>query len=296
MLLPSPPSPRDDDEGDDEERLEAIRSFKRERSSSLVPWVIAALAVVGAAAFVLSPVGYALKQSVAYRVQSQSPAPKPESAPGAPDANTAPTPGAAVAERPSAADAPSRPPQAPTADRSTREAAPAPGAAEPQPSPSRDATTGALSRRDAHTPSADSGVSARATNGQVSRERSRSTDGSRPDSSASRPKVASAPADPGSRVSSPRFMGLPRVELSREPGAPGTYAARVLDPAGRTLRAAEVLLIAHMPDGTVENIRMDYSPDHGAYRGALPPSRSSPTDLRVRVITGDRRVEVPLGP
>jgi hypothetical protein len=71
---------------------------------------------------------------------------------------------------------------------------------------------------------------------------------------------------------------------------------RVVDPAGRVLRDAEVLLLAHMPDGTVENVRMDYSPDHGAYRGALPPTRTSPIDLRVRVVTGDNRVEVPLGP
>jgi hypothetical protein len=51
-----------------------------------------------------------------------------------------------------------------------------------------------------------------------------------------------------------------------------------------------------MPDGTVENVRMDFYPDHGTYRGTLPPTRSSPVDLRVRVITGDKRVEIPLGP
>jgi hypothetical protein len=99
-----------------------------------------------------------------------------------------------------------------------------------------------------------------------------------------------------SRAVSPRFAGLPRVELSREPGTPGgAYAVRILDPAGKPLGDAEVLLLARMPDGTVENVRMDFSPDQGTYRGALT-ARSAPVDLRVRVITGDKRLEIPLGP
>jgi len=71
---------------------------------------------------------------------------------------------------------------------------------------------------------------------------------------------------------------------------------RIADPAGKPLGDAEVLLLARMPDGTVENVRMDFYPDHGTYRGTLPPTRSSPVDLRVRVITGDKRVEIPVGP
>ena len=60
LLLPSAPSsrlePEDDyeDDDDDRERLEAIQSFKRGRSRGLAPWLVAALAVVAAAAFVLS--------------------------------------------------------------------------------------------------------------------------------------------------------------------------------------------------------------------------------------------------
>jgi len=108
-----------------------------------------------------------------------------------------------------------------------------------------------------------------------------------------------AVAPPSERVSrsvSPRFAGLPRVELSREAGASGgTYSARIVDPAGKPLPDAEVLLLARMPDGTVENVRMDFYPDQGTYRGSLPTA-SSPVDIRVRVITGDKRVEIPLGP
>jgi hypothetical protein len=108
--------------------------------------------------------------------------------------------------------------------------------------------------------------------------------------------VAPAASEPVSRSVSPRFAGLPRIELSREPSlAGGTYSARIVDPAGKPLSDAEVLLLARMPDGTVENVRMDFDPDRGTYRGSLPTT-SSPVDLRVRVITGDKRVEIPLGP
>src|SRR5205814_8718016 len=108
--------------------------------------------------------------------------------------------------------------------------------------------------------------------------------------------VAPPPSEPVSRSVSPRFAGLPRVELSREAGSSGgTYSARIVDPAGKPLPDAEVLLLARMPDGTVDNVRMDSYPDRGTYRGSLPTA-SSPVDIRVRVITGDKRVEIPLGP
>jgi len=114
--------------------------------------------------------------------------------------------------------------------------------------------------------------------------------------SASAPSQATVePSEPVSRSVSPRFAGLPRVELSREGGASATYSARIVDPAGKPLPDAEVLLLARMPDGTVENVRMNFYPDRGTYRGSLPTT-SAPVDLRVRVITGDKRVEIPLGP
>ena len=85
--------------------------------------------------------------------------------------------------------------------------------------------------------------------------------------------------------------------MSREPGSPnGIYSARIVDPAGRPLGGADVLLLARMSDGTVENVRMAFFPDHGTYRGALPPTLSPLVDLRVRVITGDKRIEIPVGP
>ena len=316
LLLPSAPSSRlepeedhedhNDDYDDDRERLEAIRSFKRGRSRGLTPWLIAALVVVAAVAFVLSPAGQTLKQSFVYRASSEGPA-SPSSRPArAPDASTAPRV-PAVADKPVA--------EKPTADESLAEKAVAekpagekPGAEapvraparqEPSSLPSREGET-ATSGREARTPPVESSAPPRVAPGSPGRERARAAQVPHPSANepAARRTVTSVPppAEPGSRLSSPRFAGLPRVELSREAGsASGTYTVRIVDPAGKPLGDAEVLLLARMPDGTVENVRMNFYPDHGTYRGALPPSHSSPVDLRVRVITGDKRVEIPLG-
>ena len=292
-LLPSAPSPRPGPDDDDEERLEAIRSFKRKRSSNLVPWLVAGLAVAAAAvAFVWSPTGDAFKQSLAHRTapETSAPASPPTQTPDASTATRSP----AVAEEPRVAEAPPGPPanDAPPVDRSTRDPAP-PATTEPPTPTSRVAPA---SPRDTRPAPAESSAPPSA----ASRGRSRPAETARPSSIAPAPRqavVVPAPAEPVSRAISSRVAGLPRVELSREPAASGgVYAVRIVDPAGKPLEDAEVLLLARMPDGTVENVRMDFSPDHGTYRGALPPARSSPVDLRVRVITGDKRVEIPLGP
>jgi len=337
LLLPSPPSSRlapereedhedEDDYDDDRERLEAIRSFKRERSRGRAPWLIAALAVVAVAAFVLSPAGQTLKQSFVYRASSEGPASSSSPPAQAPDASTAPR-APAVAEKP-VAEKPAAQKQTaekPTAEKSVAEKsisersvaeksvaekpagekpgveAPmrAPARQEPSSLPSRESET-ATSPRDARTPPVESSAPPRVAPESPSRERARAAEVPRPSVSepAARRAVTAVPppAEPGSRLTSPRFAGLPRVELSREAGtASGTYAVRIVDPAGKPLGDAEVLLLARMPDGTVENVRMHFYPD-GTYRGTLPPTRSSPLDLRVRVITGDKRVEIPLGP
>jgi hypothetical protein len=59
---------------------------------------------------------------------------------------------------------------------------------------------------------------------------------------------------------------------------------------------AYVLLVAHMADGTVENVAMGALPEPGTYRGTVPTGRSTPVALRVRVSTGDKFVEVPVRP
>ena len=309
LLLPSAPSSRLEPEydenveavdDDDQERLEAIRSFKRERARGLAPWLVAALAVVAVAAFVLSPAGQAFKQGPVYRASPGVPG--PASQPAAQPPETSPAP-----RVPAVAQAPPRAPasEAPPVERSTREPNSS-AAIEPSPPPSRDTAIpsrdAAMSAapRDTRALSVESSAPSRAATGTTARERARSTEAPRPSVSEPAPRQTAAvpaPAEPVPRLVSPRFAGLPRIELSREPGMPsGTYAVRIVDPAGKPLGDAEVLLLARMPDGTVENVRMDFFPDHGTYRGTLPPTRSSPLDLRVRVITGDKRVEIPLGP
>ena len=288
---------------DDEERLEAIRSFKRERSSNLVPWLIAALIAVAAVAFILSPTGHALKQTVAQHMStdttSSSSATNSSNPPApAPPANPAPAPQArapVVADKPPAANAPARAPatETPQVDRPLRGPA-----SPPEPAPPREAARVDPSR-DAGAPTAESnGTPGSSTPGAA--RRSRAPETASPSTSTPVPRQAAVapppPSEPLSRSVSPRFAGLPRVELSREAGASGgTYSARIVDPAGKPLPDAEVLLLARMPDGTVENVRMDFYPDQGTYRGSLPTA-SSPVDIRVRVITGDKRVEIPLGP
>jgi hypothetical protein len=59
---------------------------------------------------------------------------------------------------------------------------------------------------------------------------------------------------------------------------------------------ANVLLVARMADGTVENGVMGALPERGTDRGTVPTGSSTPVDLRVRVSTGDKFVEVPVRP
>ena len=129
--------------------------------------------------------------------------------------------------------------------------------------------------------------------------------------------VASIPPAPPSRVSSrpsvgirapdtlrgesSRFPGVPRVELVRNslPTADGkadSYVVRLSDPAGRPLAGAEVLLVASMADGTVENIMLGAGPEPGTYAGTSRPSRSVPVNLRVRMTMSDKRIDIPLRP
>ncbi len=113
--------------------------------------------------------------------------------------------------------------------------------------------------------------------------------------------VASRPSRDAatSKTTRPRFAGSPRVVLARQPVSLGwgkSYAVRLLNPAGQPMAAAEVWLVARRSDGTVENIAMGALPELGTYRATLPTRRSAPIDLRVRVRTGDKRVEVPVKP
>jgi len=98
-----------------------------------------------------------------------------------------------------------------------------------------------------------------------------------------------------SKATSKQVAASPLAELVGEPVSRGwgdSYAVRLLDPAGRPMVGANVVLLARMADGTVENVAMGALSEPGAYRGTVPTSRSTPVDLRVRVTTGDGPVEV----
>jgi hypothetical protein len=111
---------------------------------------------------------------------------------------------------------------------------------------------------------------------------------------------ALAPDTPAVSFAAPRFPGLPRVDVVRSSAATGaglgeSFALRIWDPAGRPLAGADVLLLAPMADGTVRYIPLGAGPEPGTYQGTVQGSRTA-VDLRVRVTTSDKRVEIPLTP
>ena len=277
-----PDEPYEDHDDDDAERLESILNFKRERSRRLLlPWIIAVLAIAAAAAVILFPLAHSFKQSAAPRVV-------PEALPRATDPSAGGEP-SSLSSRGDASAASARGNREPSASpRDNRELS-AEGSAPPQAAPG---TTGSRrARSSVNEPAPRQAASAPSKSEPTAAARSEPT-------APPRSEPTSPPrSEPTSRFTSPRFAGVPSVDVSREPGSPtGMYSARILDPAGRPLSDADVLLLARMSDGTVENVRMQFFPDRGTYRGALPPTRSSLVDLRVRVITGDKRIEIPVGP
>jgi hypothetical protein len=267
----------DHDDDDDAERLESILNYKRDRSRRLLlPWILAGMAIIAAAVIILFPLAHSLKQSGAPRAVSEV-APPPRAT--EPPAGGEPS---SLSSRGDTSAVPPRDNREPAAE-SSAPAAPQARRARP----SDDAS--AASPRDNREPAAESSTPAAP---QARRARSNVTEPA-PRQAASAPPTS----EPTTRFTSPRFAGVPSVDVSREPGSSTeAYSARIVDPAGRPLADADVLLLARMSDGTVENVRMQFLPDRGTYRGALPPTRSSLVDLRVRVITGDKRIEIPVGP
>jgi len=307
------PEPYESSLDDDAERLKAIRGFRHRLRQeehpprSRRPWIIAVLAigvVLIAALIALSPLGDSLKQAFRQSFAASRSSETSRTASEAPRASSTPRASSDASRAPSA---------------TPRATEPAAGG-EPAPAPSRD--TNATSPRDnRELPAANSAPAAGRRAGSSVNEPSaenapaapQPSDGttagrrSRPSVSEPAPRRTALPPAPeptvapsestGRLMTSPRFPDLPRVDVSRESGSPnGIYSARIVDPAGRPLTDADVLLLARMSDGTVENVMMQFSPDRGIYRGALPATRSSIVYLRLRVITGNKRIEIPVEP
>ena len=108
----------------------------------------------------------------------------------------------------------------------------------------------------------------------------------------------SATDPPQTRVA---LKDLPQVDVTRNlaPASEGggeAYAVRLSDSGGRPLAGAEVLLLLRMADGTLLYVPLGADPDLGTYSVTMPPLQSAPVDLRLRVVTNNTRVEIPLTP
>jgi|RhiMetdeSRZDD1v2_1073273.scaffolds.fasta_scaffold786996_2 hypothetical protein len=86
-----------------------------------------------------------------------------------------------------------------------------------------------------------------------------------------------------------------RAELASEPRSVGwgdSYAVRLMRPSGQPMVVAEIVLIVHRADGTVDTIAMGALPEAGIYRATVPPLRSVPIDLQVGVGSGKYGVKI----
>ena len=264
-----------DDE--DEKQLENISDFERQRSGRLIPKLLGVLGGVTLAALVLLLAGQVTGQSLLSQLFTGPRSGGPDQPPGQTNESSAMARSSAVTEEPVIAE--------------TRRARPE--------TASRETST---STRGASAPANETGAPPRARTGQgASGARPKLGATARQSSNASPPsnQVAGAlPAGAAPKPAPEQVVGH-RAELVREPVSRGwgeSYSVRLLDPAGRPMVVTEVLLIARMADGTVENIAMGALPERGTYRGTVPIGRSTPVDLRVRMITGDESLEIPVRP
>lgn len=262
--------PRHDASADaDEREFERILQFKRRREARLGPLVLlAALVAVLTVLLIQLP---AVKTVMSWR----GPA--------------APTPAEQPLPAPQASSAPesSSPLPRSSASRPQNGASRSPdGAESPEPERLREANSAPPVRADT-----------------VSRPQTDRVDGLPP---APPGRASARPSDsvPPSRVlrgEASRFPGLPGVKLERKPlptaeGQAESYVVRLSDPAGRPLAGADVLLLADMADGTVENVMLGAGSEPGTYTGMSQSGRSVPVDFRLRVSTSDKRIEIPLRP
>ena len=315
------PSPEDsEDEG-----LESSRSFRR-RWSGVIPELIGVLSGVTLAALVLSLAGQLIGRNLISELFTGPLLSSPSEPPGqinesftsaqlptVTEKSSATRP--ARAETPPAArpnnDSSSVGGPASTKSGSPRDAnGPTPGQRETSgPSKLTDSASrepGATSRetstplRSTSTPANEAGAPPKAGAGQgASIDRTRSSAVVRPSPSAPAPsnRVAGAPLPTATSNAAPQFADSHRAELVQGPVSRGwgdSYVVRLSDPAGQPMVVFEILLVAQMADGTVEKSPMGALPERGTYRATVPTARSTPVDLRVRVSTGEKFVEIPV--
>ncbi len=260
------------DDLEDEERLESVRNFKRARGGRLTTRLV--LVGLMSAIVILFALSSAVKTLVS-RLRPEASSSQSLSAPPRQDKQTPPEAHAASVAANAAEVKPSSPlrsepspseaaPEFPATGRASETSAAAPVAPNPRATAPRSAI-------------------ARVTTSPITS-----------------PIANAPPSDTmGTGITSSRFPGLPRVEVLSSTAAAwsqgGTYAVQISDPAGRPLAGADVLLSAGMADGTVQSMPLHSGPEPGTYQATVPAG-SAPVDLRVRITTSDKRVEIPLSP
>src|SRR5881296_286043 len=317
---------------EDDENEEQLESFQRQRSGMLIEKLLGVLSGVTLAALVLSLVGQITGQSLLSQLftgplsggpdqapgQTQLPAvtEKPVVAETRPARTETPPPARPNSESPSAGGPASTKSVSPRdADRLTPRQRETSGPSEvtgttPR-KPSITSRETSPPPKETSTPPPGASTPANETGAPLKAGTDQGASGGRPRLSATARPSPSAPA-PSNQVASAlspeaatpkatpaQLVGSHRAELVQGPESRGwgdSYAVRLLDPAGKPMVGAYVLLVAHMADGTVGNIAMGALPEPGTYRGTVPTGRSTPVDLRVRVSTGDKFVEVPVRP
>ena len=318
-----------DDE--DEEPLESIPSSRRWQPGTLIPKLFGVLIGVTLAAVVLSLVGQLAGQSLVSQVFTGPLSGGPDRPPGQPNDRVAVKQFPAPTQEPVVAETP--PPARPNSGSSLAGAAARPRSDSPRdadrltPKP-REASsppeaTGTASRapnitpKDNGSPPEEGGATTRGAGASVKETgtppqagtgtgarggaRPEPGDAARPSPSAPprsneatgalppRAVTAKAPSTEAAGSHRAQLVGAP---ISRRSG--DSYAVRLLDAADRPMVDANVVLVARMADGTVENIAMGALSEPGTYRGTVPTNRSTLVDLRVRVATGGGFVEVPV--
>jgi len=113
--------------------------------------------------------------------------------------------------------------------------------------------------------------------------------------------VEPAAKEPASKAAPPLVAGLPHADVTRSPalmseGGGEAYAVRLSDPAGRPVSGARVSLLVRMADGTLLDVPLPAGAEPGTYHATVPPLDPTPVDLRIRIVTSDKRVEIPLTP
>jgi len=267
---------------EEHEEFESIASFERRRPRKLIPALLGVLIGVTLVALVLVLAGQPSGQSRLSHLLTNPLRGGPERQSGPP----------VVAETPR----PARP------DSEMNGPSEVTGTASREPSiPPNETSTAS---RGASAPADKSGAPPQAETGKGARDaRPRPGATARPGPSAPpRPSQVAGVSPPGtaaSKATSTKVVDSQRAKLVGAPVSRGwgdSYAVRVLDPAGRPMMDANVLLVARMADGTVENIAMGALTEPGTYRGTVPTNRSTPVDLRVRVTTDSGFVEIPVRP